>query len=138
MRRIGHELWVRPPRYRPLVVALNVDIGPDVVRADVTAALTALLGSGQQADGTPGLFNPQRMGFGQPVYASPIVAAAQDVPGVDAVVLTRFGFLGPPGEPVSARIPERLRLHPSEIARLDNDPEAPEHGYAVINLQGGR
>ena len=138
VRRIGHELWVRPPRYRALVVALNVDIGPDVVRADVTAALTALLGSGQQADGTPGLFNPQRMGFGQPVYASPIVAAAQDVPGVDAVVLTRFAFLGPPGEPVSARIPERLRLHPSEIARLDNDPEAPEHGYAVINLRGGR
>ena len=138
LRRIGHELWVRPPSYRPLVVALNVDIGADVVRADVTAALTALLGSGQQADGTPGLFNPQRMGFGQPVYASPIVAAVQDVPGVDAVALTRFGFLGPPGAPVSARIPERLRLRPSEIARLDNDPEAPEHGYAVINLQGGR
>jgi len=138
VRRIGHELWVRPPRYRPLVVALNVDIGADVVRAGVTAALTALLGSGQQADGTPGLFNPQRMGFGQPVYASPIVAAVQDVPGVDAVVLTRFGFLGPPGEPVPAHIPERLRLHPSEIARLDNDPEAPEHGYAVVNLQGGR
>jgi hypothetical protein len=54
------------------------------------------------------------------------------------VVLTRFGFLGPPGEPVSAHIPKRLRLHPSEIARLDNDPEAPEHGYAVVNLQGGR
>ncbi len=138
VRRIDYELWVRPPRYRPLVVTLNVDIGADVVRADVTAALTALLGSGQQADGTPGLFNPQRMGFGQPVYASPIVAAAQDVSGVEAVVLTRFGFLGPPGEPVAGPIPERLRLRPSEIARLDNDPEAPEHGYAVINLQGGR
>ncbi len=138
LRRIGHELWVRPPGYRPLVVALNVDIGPDVVRADVTAALTALLGSGQQADGTPGLFSPQRMGFGQPVYASPIIAAAQGVPGVEAVTLTRFGFLGPPGAPVHARIPELLRLRPSEIARLDNDPQAPEHGYAIINVQGGR
>ena len=95
LRRIGHELWVRPPSYRPLMIALNVDVGADVVRADATAALTALLGSGQQADGTPGLFSPQRMGFGQPVYASPIVAAAQGVPGVEAVTLTRFGFLGP-------------------------------------------
>ena len=76
--------------------------------------------------------------FGQPVYASPIVAAAQDIPGVEAVLLTRFGFLGPPGAPIPARIPKLLRLRPSEIARLDNDPEAPEHGYAVINLQGGR
>ena len=138
LRRIGHELWVRPPSYRPLVVALNVDIGADVVRADATAALTALLGSGQQADGTPGLFNPGRLGFGQPVYASPIVAAAQDVPGVDAVALTRFGFLGPQAPPVSSPIPEQLRLRPSEIARLDNDPEAPEHGHAIINLRGGR
>jgi predicted phage baseplate assembly protein len=138
LRRIGHELWVRPPSYRPLVAGLNVDIGADVVRADVTAELTALLGSGQQADGTPGLFNPGRMGFGQPVYASPIVGAVQDVPGVEAVELTRFGFLGPPGEPVAARPPERLRLRPSEIARLDNDPAAPEHGYATINLRGGR
>ena len=53
-------------------------------------------------------------------------------------MLTRFGFLGPPGEPVAARPPERLRLRPSEIARLDNDPAAPEHGYAIINLRGGR
>ena len=137
-RRIGHELRVRPPSYRSLMIALNIDVGADVVRADAIDALTALLGSGQQADGSPGLFSPQRMGFGQPVYASPIVAAAQDIPGVRAVTLTSFGFLGPPGAPVPARIPELLRLRPSEIARLDNDPRAPEHGYAIINVQGGR
>ena len=138
LRRIGHELWVRPPSYRPLVLELNVRVGDDVVRAAVTAALTALLGSGQQADGSPGMFSPELMGFGQPVYASPIVAAAQDIPGVEAVELTRFGFLGPPGTPVAATAPERLGLRPSEIARLDNDPAAPEHGYATINLAGGR
>ena len=137
-RRIGHELWVRPPAYRPLAVELNVGIEPDVVRADAMAALTAVLGSGWQADGTPGIFSPELVGFGQPVYASLIVAAAQDVPGVQIVVLTRFGFLGPPEIPVPARIPEVLRLKPSEIARLDNDPDAPEHGYVTINLQGGR
>jgi len=141
LRRIGHELWVRPPSYRPLMLELNVHVGADVVRAAVTAALTALLGSGQQADGSPGIFSPELMGFGQTVYASPIVAAAQDIPGVEAVELTRLGFLGPPsppGAPVAATVPDRLRLRPSEIARLDNDPAAPEHGYAIINLAGGR
>ena len=137
-RRIGQDLWVRPPRYRPLVIGLDVDVGADVVRADVLAALAALLGSGRQADGTPGLFSPERLGFGQPVYASPIVAAVQDLPGVEAVVLTRFGFLAPPGVPAPPRLPERLRLRDCEIARLDNDPLAPEHGYATVNLRGGR
>ena len=137
-RRIGHDLWVRPPRYRPLVIGLNVDVGADVVRAAVLTALAALLGSGRQADGTPGLFSPERLGFGQTVYASPIVAAVQDLPGVEAVVLTRFGFLAPPGAQAPARLPGRLRLRSSEIARLDNDPLTPEHGYAIVNLRGGR
>jgi predicted phage baseplate assembly protein len=137
-RRIGHELWVRPPSYRSVVLGLNVDIGPDAVRAVLADVLAALLGSGWQADGTPALFNPQRMGFGQPVYASPIVAAVQDVPGVEAVTLTRLGFLDRPGTPIPAHVPERLRVQEREIARLDNDPDAPEHGYATINLQGGR
>jgi predicted phage baseplate assembly protein len=137
-RRIGYDLWVRPPAYRPLVVGLDVDIAASASNAGVSAALAALLGSGWQADGTAALFNPQRLGFGQPVYASPIVAAVQDVPGVQAVVLTRLGFLGPPGARIPARPPQQLRLRRTEIARLDNDPSAPEHGYAVLNVRGGR
>ncbi len=137
-RRIGHELWVRPPSYRSVVLGLNVDIGPGTVRAVLADGLAALLGSGWQADGTPALFNPLRRGFGQPVFASPIVAAVQDVPGVEAVTLTRLGFLDHPGAPASAYVPERLRVRAREIARLDNDPDAPEHGYATVNLRGGR
>jgi hypothetical protein len=138
VRRLGHDLWVRPPSYRPLVVGLNVDIARGAVNADVRSALTALLGSGTLADGSPALFSPERLGFGRDVYASPVVAAAQDLPGVVSVVLTRFAFLGAPGAPVPSRPPGRLRLRPGEIARLDNDPLAPEHGYAVINVRGGR
>jgi predicted phage baseplate assembly protein len=137
-RRIGYDLWVRPPVYRPLVVGLDVDIAASASNAGVTAAVATLLGSGWQADGAAALFNPQRLAFGQPVYASPIVAATQDVPGVRDVVLTRLGFLGPPGARLPARPPQRLRLRSTEIARLDNDPVAPEHGYAVLNVRGGR
>ena len=77
LRRIGHELWVRPPRYRPLMIALNVDVGADVVRAacDGCAGRAARLRPAGRRH--PGLFSPQRMGFGQPVYASPIIAAAR-------------------------------------------------------------
>jgi predicted phage baseplate assembly protein len=66
-RRIGYELWVRPPAYRPLVVGLNVDIAASASNAGVTAALAALLGSGWQADGTAALFNPQRLALGPPL-----------------------------------------------------------------------
>nr|MDQ6947340.1 baseplate J/gp47 family protein [Actinomycetota bacterium] len=138
LRRLGHDVWVRPPSYRPLVIGLNVDVGPDMVRAEVTSEVAAVLSSGWQTDGTPGLFNPRRMGFGEAVFASAVVAAVQDIAGVAAVELTRLGFLRPPGATVPPQPPQYLRLRPSEIARLDNDPDAPEHGYTIINLQGGR
>jgi predicted phage baseplate assembly protein len=139
LRRIGHELWVGPPRYRPLVVAVNVDIGADAVRAEVNAELQALIGSGRRSDGSAAMFNPERLGFGQTIYASAIVAAAQHVAGVEAVVLTRFEFLATPRPHSAARPPPQLlRLQPNEIARLDNDPVAPQHGYVIINLRGGR
>ena len=138
LRRIGHELWVRPPTYRPVVIELDVDIDADTVRADVITELAALLSSGGQRDGTPGLFSPVRMEFGRPIYASGIVAAVQGVAGVEAVVMTRFCFLQPGGVARTRRHPELLRLRPSEIARLDNDPDAPERGYATVNLRGGR
>lgn len=136
-RRIGHQLWVGPPSYRPLALGLTVDIGADVVRSEVMAALNALLGSGWQADGSPGLFHPSQLSFGQNLYTSAVTAAVHDVVGVEAVLLTRFGFLAPSGA-IAPAVLNPLRLGPREIARLDNDPAAPEHGYAVISLRGGR
>jgi hypothetical protein len=68
------------------------------------------------------------------VYSSPDIAAAHGVRGVASVILTRFGFLD---QPAAAPGPE-LGFGTLEIARLDNDPAQPEHGYALVSLEGGR
>jgi predicted phage baseplate assembly protein len=135
VRKIGELVRVLPPRYRPLVVALDITLAPDTIRRDVAHHLERLLSSGWLPDGTPGLFNPAKLAFATPVYVSPIIAAVQRVNGVDSVTLRRFGFLD---EPAVGSTSSELPLGTLEIARLDNDPTQPEHGYAVVSLRGGR
>ena len=101
--------------------------------------------------GAEGFFHPDNYTFGQPVYLSQLVATALRVPGVQLIDLaedgaealfarrrprTRFQRWGerPRGELAAGRIAlERL-----EIARLDNDPNAPENGRIEFLLEGGQ
>jgi hypothetical protein len=77
-------------------------------------------------DGRRGLFHPDNFSFGQPVYLSSIFAAAQAVTGVDSLMVTKFQRQGrDSAEALDAGVLELGRL---EIARLDNDPNFPEHG----------
>jgi hypothetical protein len=60
------------------------------------------------------------------VDVGPIVAAAQAVPGVAWVQVSELKALGlPEAVPV---VDGRLQLAPPRIARLDNDPDHPDHG----------
>jgi predicted phage baseplate assembly protein len=137
VRKIGQLVRVLPPRRRPLVVALDVTLSPGTIRREVAHHLARLLSNGWRPDGTPALFNPANLAFATPVYSSPIIAAVHAVPGVAAVTLTRFGFLDQPAAGSAAASPE-LRFGTLEIPRLDNDPTQPEHGYALVSLEGGR
>jgi predicted phage baseplate assembly protein len=134
VRKIGHLVLVLPPRYRPLVVALDVTLSPGTIRREAAHHLARVLSSGWLPDGSPALFNPVNLAFAAPVYSSPVIAAVHAVAGVASVTLTRFGFLD---QPAAAPAPE-LRFGTLEIARLDNDPAHPEHGYALVSLEGGR
>ena len=136
-RRIGHVVSVRPPRYRPLIIALDLVLSAIAVRATIADQLARLLSSGWQPDGSPALFNPVRLDFATAVYSSPVIAAVHGVDGVESAALTKFAFLGS-RVATAAEIPERLNVGQMEIARLDNDPTAPEHGWAMISLEGGR
>jgi predicted phage baseplate assembly protein len=136
-RRIGHVVRVGAPRYRPLFIALDVVVAAIAVRATIADQLARLLSSGWLADGSPALFNPIKLGFATPVYSSPVIAAVHAVDGVESGRLTQFGFLGE-GSAKPTSVPERLSVGQMEIARLDNDPTAPEHGYVLISLEGGR
>lgn len=133
VRRIGHDLRVSAPRYRPLRLAVIVWVHASIDEQDAVRRVTRLLGSATTHDGEPALFHRSRFGFGQPVWASPIVAAIRALPGIVDVELSTFGFLDEVRVPVSP--PEVLAVAGLEIARLDNDVDHPERGVARVRVR---
>lgn len=135
-RRIGHDLSTAGARYVPLDVGLQVCVRPHYLRAHVRAALLEVFSNRALAGGRRGLFHPDRMSFGEGVFLSRLVAAAQSVEGVESVRVTRLQrlFEGPRGELESGV----LALGPLEVAQLDNDPNYPERGMLALDVRGGR
>ena len=135
-RMAGHDLHVDDPRHVSLELDLMVCVNPGYFRSDVRQGLLDVLGSQMRADGTAGLFHPDHFSFGQTVYLSPIYAAARSVAGVDSVQVTRFTRQGDTDPVPLAQ--GFMRLGRLEIARLDNDPNFPEHGVLRLTLHGGK
>ena len=79
-----------------------------------------------------GLVHPDNLSFGQPIYTSTLIAAAQKVAGVESVSITRFQRQH--SESTAALVSGKLELGRLEIARLANDPNFPERGsFTVTN-----
>jgi hypothetical protein len=135
-RRIGHDLAVFKAKYVPLDIAVLVCLYPHALRAHVKVALRDLFSNRTLAGGRPAFFHPDNLTFGQPIYVSRLVAAAQAVPGVESVTVTRLERLyeGPNRE-LPAGV---LSVGPMEIAQMDNDPGFPERGRIALQLRGGR
>jgi hypothetical protein len=135
-RLAGRDLEADAPHTVALELELAVCVLPDYFRADVAQALTDLFSNRVLPEGRLGLFHPDRFSFGQTVYLSPLIAAAQAVAGVasvEATVFQRFGIPSPAG--LSDGL---LRFDRLEIARLDNDPSFPEHGEFRLTLLDGK
>lgn len=135
-RRIGHDVMVLPARYVPLEIELTVCVLPNYLRGHVKAELLAIFSNRVLQGGRRGLFHPDNLTFGDDIYLSKLVAAAQAVEGVETVSvrkLQRFGE-GPRQEIEEGVLP----LSPLEVARLDSDPSFPERGKIVLNVRGGR
>jgi Baseplate J-like protein len=128
-RMAGQDVVVEGPSFVALEVELSVCVEPTYYRGDVRAALLKTLGGA-------GLFAPDRFTFGQPVYLSPLVAAAQGVAGVRHLTVTTFQRLGRPDS--SGLTAGRLDMGPTEIALLANDSNFPERGVLRLSLEGGR
>jgi hypothetical protein len=82
-------------------------------------------------------FHPDRLSFGETVYLSPILAAARGVHGVQSVEAPVFARADRPDDPLP-RTAGRILLGPTEIARLDSNPDFPERGVLQLDLRGGR
>jgi hypothetical protein len=130
-RRAGHDVEVAGPVTVPLYLALSVCVRPEFLPEDVESALLDVLGSTRPT----GLFHPDNLTFGQPVYLSQIYRAALGVAGVASVEATAFHRWGrAPG----ATVPTVVTPAPLEILRLANDPNFPEHGRLDLTVRGGR
>jgi hypothetical protein len=87
-------------------------------------------------DGRLGFFHPDNLSFGEGIYLSKLVAAAQAVVGVESVEVTRLHRrFEDPNHEIENGI---LTLGPTDIAQLDNDPSFPEHGKLALVMKGGR
>lgn len=132
-RLAGHDLEVDAPRFVALELHLAVCVREGYFRSDVEEQLRQVLSSRTLPDGRLGLFHADRFTFGQTVHLSPVIAAAREVPGVESVRVTRFRPLGERGS-----VAPRVELGRLEIARLDADPDFPEHGVLGLALSGGK
>ena len=135
-RQAGYDLEITPPVYVPLEVAVEVCVAADHFRGDVKRAVLEALDATVHPDGGLGFFAPDNFTFGQSVYLSRLYAALESIPGVDSArvaVFKRFGMV-PAGELDAGRI----EMAPLEIARLDNDPSAPENGTLTLSMLGGK
>jgi hypothetical protein len=137
MRMMGTDLKVEQADMVGLAIAMTICVAPNYFQGDVYAALWQVLVTGDSCTGTPGLLSSENFVFGATVYASPIIAAAQGVPGVVSVQMTTFArqeSLPPQGTPP----PVFLQMGPLEIPCCDNDPNHLDLGLLTLTLDGGK
>lgn len=135
-RRMGHDLAVNRADYVPLLLTLEVCALPHYQAGHVKAALLDVFSNRILPGGKRGFFHPDNLTFGEGIYLSKIIAAAQAVAGVECVQVNKFQrlFESPNHEIANGVLPLRL----SEIAQLDSDPNYPERGKLEIHVGGGR
>jgi hypothetical protein len=135
-RLAGYDLEIRPPRFVPLEIEVELCVSGDHFRADVAKAVVDALSARVLATGTPGFFHPDNLTFGQPVYLSRLYAAVERVEGVDSAVVKVFQRAGgiDRGELQQGVIP----IGPWEIAQLENDLSFMENGVLRVVARGGK
>jgi hypothetical protein len=135
-RMAGHDLEIEEPKAVALELGLHVRVKPEYFRNHIARTLSEIFSSRVQRDGSRGIFHPDNFTFGQTVYLSPLIAAAQAVEGVESVRAVVFQRQDAPGE--EALNSGQLALGRLEIARLENDPNFPDHGLFRLTLEGGK
>jgi hypothetical protein len=135
-RLAGQDIKVEGPDYVPLEIELTVCVDPDYFPSNVEQSLLQALVTGGQANGEPALFAPGNFVLGQPVYLSPIYAAARAVAGVQTVTATVFQ---PQGVATKTYLHQgAIPMGPFQVARMDNDPSLPNHGQLTLAMVGGK
>jgi hypothetical protein len=135
MRMAGVDLATEPAAIVGLRVALAVCVKPHYANGEVERALRRVFTAGPTCDGTPGLLDPANFSFGQTVYLSPFIAAAQAVDGVAAVRATAFQRVDDPANDATGT--GYITMQRLEIPRLDNNPSRPDRGFLELTVDAG-
>lgn len=136
LRMMGTDATVESAVIVGLTIELQICVAPGHFRGDVYDALMRIFISGDQCDGRPGLLNATNFSFGETVYASPLVAAAQAVEGVASVTLSTFTRMDAPW--VDGVSQGYLKMGRLELPRCDNDPDHLDHGSFGLAMEGGK
>ncbi|QAU23610.1 putative baseplate assembly protein [Dyella sp. M7H15-1] len=136
LRMMGTDLAVEGAVMVGLQITLQICVDPAYFQGDVYAALMRVFITGNQCNGQTGLLNASQFTFGEMVYASPLIAAAQAVDGVLSASLTTFTRMDNPW--VNGVAQGYLGLGPLEIACCDNDPDHLDHGLFTLQMDGGK
>ena len=132
-RVAGYDLDLRDPVLLPLDIVLMVCLQRGYVAGDLRGRLREVFGSAHQSNGQRGLFHPDNFTFGDPLYLSPLYAAALALDGVASVSAQVFHPRGrPPAGEIAAAV---IRPPASAILRCDSDPNRPENGAITFDIR---
>ncbi len=138
LRMMGTDLSVEAAKLVGLRLVMEICVLPDHFQGDVFEALMKVFIAGDRCNGQPGLLNSANFTFGETVYASPFIAAAQAVEGVRAATLTSFARLDAPIGSPDGLATGSLTMGRLEIPLCDNDPNHLDRGTFVLHMDGGK
>ena len=127
---LGADLAILGPHFVALDIALEVHSAPGFAPGNLKVTLLEVFSSVDLPDGSRGYFHPDNLSFGQSIYLSQLVDRAAQVPGVTWLKALRFGRWHDP----SMAPLEIILIGPLEIARVDNNPNALEHGQITFSV----
>lgn len=131
----GRDLTIRAAQYVPLEIDILICVAPGYFRGHVLQAVAEVLSNRRLPTGGQGFFYLPSFEFGEDIHLSGLYAAMEAVDGVQAAEVTLFKrYWEQAGDELERG---RIALGEFEIARLDNDPNAPENGVLRLTGMGG-
>ena len=162
-RRMQHKVVVHQGQKVPITLTIKAELASGALRSEVYRDLSDLFSSRDAGYGKKGLFHPDRLTFGQPIYVSELVSAARQIAGVINVVVPHLSREGgsnvargetsvqtgentfdPEGPNDNGTGENILMFQPTEIAHLvsrvasDRNGTTYGAGSLVIQLKGGK
>ena len=138
LRMMGTDLAVEGAKIVGLRIEMEICVSPDHFQGEVYEALLRVFVTGDNCSGQSGLLNAANFTFGETVYSSPFIAAAQTVEGVLSATVTSFARMDAPEESMDGVVQGYLTMGRLEIPHCDNDPNHLDHGIFLLHMDGGK